>query len=51
MTEEELIDFVNNDLFPVLKKMATAAGVSARGKVMGAVFAAIPNSNGNKQYK
>jgi type I restriction enzyme M protein len=38
MTEEELIDFVNNDLFPVLKKMATAAGVSARGKVMGAVF-------------
>jgi type I restriction enzyme M protein len=38
MTGEELIDFVNNDLFPVLKKMATAAGVSARGKVMGAVF-------------
>jgi type I restriction enzyme M protein len=38
MTGEELIDFVNNDLFPALKKMATVAGVSARGKVMGAVF-------------
>jgi len=38
MTGEELIDFVNNDLFPSLKKLATAAGVSPRGKVVGSVF-------------
>ncbi len=38
MTGEELIDFVNNDLFPSLKKLATTAGVSPRGKVIGAVF-------------
>jgi type I restriction enzyme M protein len=38
MTGEELIDFVNNDLFPSLKKLATAAGVSPQGKVVGAVF-------------
>ncbi len=38
MTGEELIDFVNNDLFPALKKLATTAGVSARGKVVGSVF-------------
>ena len=28
MTGEELIDFVNNDLFPSLKQLATKAGVS-----------------------
>lgn len=38
MTDEELIDFVNNNLFPALKKLATDAGVSARGKVVGSVF-------------
>ena len=38
MTGEELIDFVNNDLFPALKKLATAAGVSSHGKVVGSVF-------------
>lgn len=38
MTGEELIDFVNNDLFSALKKLATAAGVSAHGKVVGSVF-------------
>lgn len=38
ITGDELIDFVNNDLFPSLKKLATSAGVSARGKVVGAVF-------------
>jgi type I restriction enzyme M protein len=38
MTGEELIDFVNNDLFPALKKLATTAGVSPRGKVIGSVF-------------
>jgi type I restriction enzyme M protein len=38
MTGEELIDFVNNDLFPALKKMAITAGVSAQGKVVGSVF-------------
>lgn len=38
MTGEELIDFVNNDLFPALKKLATTAGVSPHGKVIGSVF-------------
>ena len=38
ITGEELIDFVNNDLFPALKKLATTAGVSPRGKVIGSVF-------------
>ena len=38
ITGEELIDFVNNDLFPALKKLATAAGVSPHGKVVGSVF-------------
>ncbi len=38
ITGEELIDFVNNELFPSLKKLATSAGVSARGKVVGSVF-------------
>jgi type I restriction enzyme M protein len=38
MTGEELIDFVNNDLFPALKKLATSAGSSLQGKVVGSVF-------------
>lgn len=38
ITGEELIDFVNNNLFPVLKTLATAAGVSPQGRVVGAVF-------------
>ena len=38
ITGEELIDFVNNDLFPSLKKLATAAGVSPHGRVVGSVF-------------
>jgi type I restriction enzyme M protein len=38
MTGEELLDFVNNELFPDLKRLATAAGVSPHGRVVGAVF-------------
>ncbi|MGB7416815.1 MAG: N-6 DNA methylase, partial [Thermosynechococcaceae cyanobacterium] len=38
MTGEELIDFVNNDLFPALKKLAITAGVSSHGQVLGSVF-------------
>lgn len=38
ITGEELIDFVNNDLFPALKRLATSAGVSSHGKVVGSVF-------------
>ncbi len=38
ITGEELIDFVNNELFPSLKKMATTAGVTPHGKVVGSVF-------------
>lgn len=38
ITGEELIDFINNDLFPALKKLATTAGVSPHGKVVGSVF-------------
>lgn len=38
MTGEELIDFINNDLFPALKQLATKAGVSAQGRVIGSVF-------------
>ncbi len=38
MTGEDLIGFVNNDLFPSLKELATKAGVSDQGKVVGAVF-------------
>lgn len=38
ITGEELIDFVNNDLFPSLKKLATTAGVTPHGKVIGSVF-------------
>ncbi len=38
MTGEALIEFVNNDLFPTLKGLATKAGVTPRGMVMGSVF-------------
>jgi type I restriction enzyme M protein len=38
ITGDELIEFVNNELFPSLKKLATTAGVSPRGKVVGSVF-------------
>jgi len=38
VTGEELIDFINNDLFPALKKLATVAGVSPYGRVVGSVF-------------
>jgi type I restriction enzyme M protein len=38
MTGEELIEFVNNQLFPTLKGLATAAGVSNQGRVVGSVF-------------
>jgi len=37
-TGEELISFINNELFPALKALATKAGVSPRGKVVGSVF-------------
>jgi type I restriction enzyme M protein len=37
-TGEELIGFVNDDLFPALKKLATTAGVSPQGRVVGSVF-------------
>lgn len=37
-TGEELIDFVNNELFPALKKLSITAGVSPHGKVIGSVF-------------
>ncbi|WP_175889685.1 type I restriction-modification system subunit M [Burkholderia cepacia] len=38
ITGDELIDFVNNELFPSLKRLATTAGVAPHGKVVGAVF-------------
>jgi type I restriction enzyme M protein len=38
ITGEELVDFVNNDLFPALKRLATSAGVSPHGRVVGSVF-------------
>lgn len=38
MTGDELIDFVNNNLFPALKALAVTAGVSPRGKVVGGIF-------------
>lgn len=39
ITGDDLIGFVNNDLFPALKSLATKAGVSSQGKVVGSVFA------------
>jgi len=38
ITGEELIEFVNNELFPALKTLATKAGVSDNGRVVGSVF-------------
>lgn len=38
ITGEALVDFVNNQLFPSLKKLATAAGVTPHGRVVGSVF-------------
>lgn len=38
ITGEELINFVNNKLFPALKELATKSGVSEHGKVIGSVF-------------
>jgi type I restriction enzyme M protein len=38
ITGEELIDFINNELFPALKRLATSAGVSTHGRVVGSVF-------------
>jgi len=38
ITGDELIDFVNNELFSKLKSLATSAGIDERGKVVGAVF-------------
>ena len=38
ITGEELIDFVNNELFPALKRLATSAGISDHGRVVGSVF-------------
>ena len=38
ITGDELIEFVNNELFPTLKGLATAAGVSNHGRVIGSVF-------------
>ena len=38
VTGEELIDFVNNELFPSLKRLAYVAGVSPHGRVIGSVF-------------
>lgn len=37
-TGERLIEFVNNELFPYLRDLATKAGVSPRGKVIGSIF-------------
>ncbi|MFH0733327.1 MAG: class I SAM-dependent DNA methyltransferase [bacterium] len=38
ITGEELIDFVNNNLFPALKNLATTVGVTPHGIVIGNVF-------------
>jgi type I restriction enzyme M protein len=38
ITGDELIEFVNNELFPALKRLATTAGVTPRGKVVGSIF-------------
>lgn len=38
ITGDELIDFVNNELFPSLKKLAALANVSPHGRVIGSVF-------------
>lgn len=38
ITGDELIEFVNNTLFPALKELASSAGTDERGKVIGSVF-------------
>jgi type I restriction enzyme M protein len=38
MTGEELIDFVNNEMFPKLKSLATIAGADKRALVVGSIF-------------
>jgi type I restriction enzyme M protein len=38
ITGDELIDFVNNKLFPALKKLATQEGVTPHARVVGSVF-------------
>lgn len=38
MTGDELIDFVNNELFPKLKTLATVAGADEKARVVGSVF-------------
>ena len=38
ITGDELIDFVNNELFIVLKTLATSGRTSEQGKVIGSVF-------------
>ncbi|MCS4533948.1 type I restriction-modification system subunit M [Neisseria montereyensis] len=38
ITGDELLNFVNNDLFPTLKNLATTANASPYGKVVGSVF-------------
>ncbi len=38
ITGDELIEFVNNELFPSLKRLAFVAGVSLHGRVIGSVF-------------
>ena len=38
ITGEELTDFINNDLFPKLKSLATSAGSDKRARVVGGVF-------------
>jgi len=38
MTGEELIEFINNDLFSHMKTLATKAGADDRTRVVGAVF-------------
>ena len=38
MTGDELLEFVNNQLFPTLKKLATQSGTNPQGRVMGSVF-------------
>lgn len=38
ITGEALINFVNNELFPALKDLATTAGANEQAKVVGSVF-------------
>lgn len=38
LTGDDLIKFVNNDLFPALKELGTRANISPLGRVVGSVF-------------